>query len=409
MKEKASFFIWDYTFLDDRIIINRDFVFSRSNIIYTDKIEAVSTVTSIIMNAFGRCNIIITFAGNIFTLFGVPKIVADKFVANYSDDDGHVDKIKLSTVDLMKKSLLQSHYEWYTVILLLLWAAVFLFSSPIFNESTARLISDFIFRHMLVAGTFVLSIGLPYTIILLWALTGGFLREYLKYYKFTVSAGKKIIYYESGLLVRRKMYIMRDRIAIVEYKQTPLMRIFGFGKLYVRAVGYNPVFVKSKPILPLLRESDMLSFTKLLLPDMNMSHRAPRRRSFHYYLFTTKMIIPIVSLVLGVIFGKSWFVIAAISLMIVIASCFLEYKNSYFESNSERTVLSKGGFFRTAACISTDKIELIAKSGSRLKLSRGYTNVVVHVFGKRGCYAFVKNIDLRQLDHYHFDSSGKGL
>lgn len=409
MKEKASFFIWDYTFLDDRILIRRDFIYTRSNIIYTDKIEAVSTVSSFVMNMLGRCNLVITFAGNIFTLFGVPKKVADKFVAVYSEDDGQIDKIKLSTLDLMKKSLLQSHYEWYFVILLLSWVAVILFQSPFFTESTAELISDFVLRHMLVAGTFVLSIGLPYFIILLWALTGGFLREFFKYYNFTVCAGERILSYERGLIVRRKMYIIRDRVAIVEYKQTPLMRIFKYGKLYVRAVGYNPIFAKSKPILPLLRESDMLEYTKKLFPDMNMSHRAPRRRSFHYYLFTWKMLVPIASLIAAPILGKSWYVIAGISLVIVIASCFLEYSNSYFESNDKRTVLSKGGFFRTAACVSTDKIELIAKSGSRMKQARGFTNVIVHVFGKRRCYARVKNIDLRQLDHYSFEAINKEI
>lgn len=406
MKQKSSFFIWDYTFLDDRILIKRNLFLTRSNIIYTDKIEAVSTVTSFIMRAFGRCNIVLTFAGNVFTLLGVPVATAEEFIKKYTDDDSDtVQSAKLNSLDLFKKSLLQSHYEWYIVILLLSWSAVFLFSAPWFTETTARKISDFVFRHVIFAGTFVLSFGLPYAIIFIWAITGGFLRELFKYYGFRASSGNNSISYESGLLIRRKTYIVRDRIAIIEYKQTPILRIFGYGKLYVRAVGYNPIFFKPKPIFPLLREKDMMKCAQMLMPEMNMSHRPPRNRSFYHYLFTIKMLIPPLCIIPAPFFGYGWLIVSAAALITVIASCYLEYKNTYFESGKKITVLSKGGFYRTASCIATNRIELIAKTGSKMKLAHGFTNVSVHVFGKSGSYAYVKNIDIRQLDHYSFDDT----
>ncbi|MGM9637232.1 MAG: PH domain-containing protein [Eubacteriales bacterium] len=400
---ECSFLIWRYRFLDDRILIHRKLWWSRTNLIYIDKIEMTSCITSFIMRAFGRRNLMLTFAGNSFTLFGVPKQIAEKFCARYEgeNEEAKGKKISLKPAEIMKMSILQSHFIWYFVLLFLLWSAVFLMSSPLLTADTAKKISDFVFRHMIVAGTLVLSIGLPYAIIWLWAITGGFIKEYLSYYKFSVTRLEKSLAFEYGLFIHRKIYISADRIAIAEFSQPPLMRIFGCGKLYIRAVGYNPFFIKRQPILPYLRSKNLKNILTLLLPEMTMEHRPPRVRKFHYYLFSRKILIPPACLIIACFLGYGWIIAAAVTLTIVMGSLILEYTNTYFECDDRLTVLSHGGFFRTTACIYTDRIELIAKSGSRRKLRKGFTNIHVHVFGKNGSYALIRNVETRQLDPFH--------
>lgn len=400
---ECSFLFWKYRFLEDRILIHRRLWWSRTNQIYLDKVEMTSLVTPLIMRLFGRRNLVLTFAGNVFTLLGVPKQIAETFCARYEGESEEAKgmKISLKPSEIMKMSILQSHFIWYFVLLLLLWSAVFLMSSPLLTVDTAKKISDLVFRHMIVAGTLVLSIGLPYAIIWLWTITGGFLKEYLSYYKFSVTRLDKCLAFEYGLFVHRKIYIRADRIAIAEFSQPPLMRIFGCGKLYIRAVGYNPFFIKRQPILPYLRSKDLKRILTLLLPEMTMEHRPPRVRKFHFYLFSWKMMIPPICLMVSFFLGYGWIIAAAVALTLVLGSLILEYTNTYFECDNRLCVLSHGGFFRTTACVYTDRIELIARSGSRRKQRKGFANIHVHVFGKNGRYALIRNVEIRQLEPFH--------
>lgn len=399
----CSFFFWQYHFLDDRILIHRKFWFSRTDLIYIDKIEMTSCITSLIMMAFGRRNLVLTFAGNSFTLFGVPKEIAEEFCSRYEGEKKETkgEEIRLKHREIMLLSVLQSHFKWYLVLVVLLWAAVFLLSSPLFTGETAQHIAHLVFNHMIIGGTLVLTIGLPNAIIWLWAITGGFLKEYLKYYRFTVNRFEKHLAFEYGLLIHHKTYISVNRIAMIEYSQSPLMRMCGCGKLYIRAVGYNPYFIKKQPILPFLRFKKLEKTLHLILPEMTMEHRPPRIRRFRYYLYSYKMLIPLLFLGVSFILGYGWIVAAAIVLAMVLGTLVLEFLNTYFECDNHLTVFSYGGYFRTTACVYTNRIELVSKSGSRRKLRRGFTNIYIHIFGKSGRYARIRNVEIRQLEPFH--------
>lgn len=398
----CSFFIWRYRFLEDRILIFRDFWFQKTSRIDTSKIEMVSAVKTPILRLFGRQNLVLTFAGSAFTLIGVPNEVADRFCARFEGEKNEEsdETVTLRPADILRLSFFQSHLVWYFTILALIWAAVIILSIPALSLDFAMRLTDFIFRHMLVAGTLVLSIGLPYVLIWLWAMTGGFLKEYLKFYKYTAVRRKTTISYEYGLIIRRKFVMASDRIAIAEYKQSPTMRAFGYGKFYIRAVGYNPYFLKRQPILPFLRYKKIRETMETLIPEMNMERKPKRRRVFRYYLLSWKWLIPLLFLPPAIWVSPTFFIPMAVALLFVLGSLFLEYQNTHFESDRRLTILSHGGYNRTIACVFTERLERVSQSASRAKLRRGFTNVKVHVFGKSGAFARMRNVELRQLDSF---------
>lgn len=402
--QKASFFIWNYTFLDDRIEISRDFFLTRESVIYIDKIEMVVLERDPLLGHFGRCNLLLTFAGNIFTLIGLPIEVAEAFCeqlgyihpskpAPTPSDDSEARCVTISNIDLLKKSLLQTKLRWYLLIVAALWLAVFLMGSELITSELAHSISSFVFRHMITAGTLVLSLGLPTAIIWLWAFTGGFLVEFLKYYRYTATRKGNILCFEYGLIIHRRVYLTADRIAITEFSQTPTMRICGYGKLDVRAVGYNPYFIKSQPILPFVKAKKLSDLLETLFPEIEQPDRVRIRRSMKYDLFSRKWLVPLLCIAAAPVFSYHWLIVAALTALIVLCSIFLEYENTDLARSDQMLILSKGGFYRKAAWIYLDRIELVSLSASRRKLQSGFVNLRVKVFGKRGTYALVRNID----------------
>lgn len=394
----AAFFIWSYRFYEDRIEIDRNFILSRSTVISMDKIEMLMAETDPILSAFGRCNLMLTFAGNVFTLFGLPISIADRLMEQLSESesaDGHA--IRISTKDLLKKSALSTKLIWYLLLLVMIWSAVFLMGSDFIDSEKANALADFVFRHLLVAGTLVLSLGLPTVLIWLWAFTGGFLIEFLKYYRYTATRRGDLLYFEYGLLIHRRIYLDARRIAIVEFKQPPMMRLFGYGQLRVRAVGHNPLFLKAKILLPFIKASALSNAMLLLFPAVEQKPHPPCRRSLYYDFFSLKYLLPLACLVGALFFGWPWVIAAAFLLLGVTASVLLEYKNAYFclqdiGGKLPLVILSMGGFYRTCAWIDMERVEMLAISGSRRKLRKGYANIRVRVFGKSGPYALVRNI-----------------
>lgn len=401
--QQASFWIWDYIFYDDRIEISRNFFLTRQSVIYIDKIEMIVLEDDPLLRHLGRCNLLITFAGNIITLFGLPRTVAESFCEQLgynhpaheaaSSSAAEPRQVTISTLDLLKKSLLQTKLVWFLLLVALLWVAVFLMGSEFITSETAHLISSFVFRHIIVAGTLVLSLGLPTVIIWIWALTGGFLVEFLKYYRYTATRKGNILCFEYGLVIHRRVYITADRIAITQFSQTPVMRIFGYGKLSVRAVGYNPFFLKAQPILPFVKLKGLPTDLEILLPELDHSRTETVRRSLRYDFFSRKWLLPLLCLALVPVFGFAWLIVALITGLIVLFSILLEYQNTDFVKLDRMTLLSKGGFYREAAWIYTDRIELVSATASRRKKRAGFVNLRVKVFGKRGTYALLRNID----------------
>lgn len=179
------------------------------------------------------------------------------------------------------------------------------------------------------------------------------------------------------------------------------MRLFGYGKLEVRAVGYNHFFLKAQPILPFLKAKALPTVLSALFPEIDETPHERAIRSWKYDLITRKWLIPFFCLSLAPLMGWGWLISAAISALIVFLSVLLEYFNTDFVKQTQMIILSKGGFYRTTAWIYLDRIELISISASRRKKQKGFVNVRLKVFGKQGTYALVRNIDIART--YPFD------
>ena len=103
----ASFFIWVYQFYSDRIEILRNFFFCRKTVIYIDKIEMLMAVNDPLFGLFKRCNVFLTFAGNLFAMWGLPKSILAQFAEQYTQsEDAESASVRISTKSLLKKSVL---------------------------------------------------------------------------------------------------------------------------------------------------------------------------------------------------------------------------------------------------------------------------------------------------------------
>ncbi|MBQ8288083.1 MAG: PH domain-containing protein [Clostridia bacterium] len=395
---------WSYRFYSDRIEIDRNFILSRGTVISLDKIEMITSESDPILSRLGRCNLILTFAGNLFTLWGLPVEIADRLTAQLTDsEEAEIGSVRIPAKELLKKSAMRTKLIRYLFILAILWGAVFLMGSDLVDSRLAHTISDAVFRHLLVAGTLVLSLGLPTVLLWLWAFTGGFLLQYLKYYRYTAARRGDLLYFEYGFLIHRRIYLDARRVTLVEFRQSPLMRAFGYGELHIRAVGHNPRFLKSKLLLPILKEQKLPKIMEILFPAIPEKPRKPCRRSLLYDFFSWKWLLPLLCLPLVFLFGWQWLIVTVAIALMVTASILLEYKNAYFDLPDDQqtpslVILSKGGFYRTAAWIDRERVEMLAISGSRRKLRRGFSNIRVKVFGKSGTYALIRNVGIDETE-----------
>lgn len=397
----AAFLFWSYRFYSDRIEIDRRFLLARSAVISTDRIEMLAAESDPILSRFGRCNLILAFAGNLYTLWGLPTATVDRLTAHLAHSEAaEAGSVRVPAKDLLKKSAMSTKLLRYLFILAILWGAVFLMGSDLIDSQLAHTVSDAVFRHLLVAGTLVLSLGLPTVLIWLWAFTGGFLLQYLKYYRFTATRRGDLLCFEYGFFIRRRVWLDAQRVSLVEFKQSPLMRAFGYGELRIRAVGYNPLFLKSKLLLPIVKEKELQRVMAILFPAIPETSRKPCRRSLFYDFISWKWFLPLLCLLLALLFGAEWLIAAAVLAAAVTLSILLEYQNAYFDrsrqGSSPLVILSKGGFFRTSAWICGERVEMLSISGSPRKLARGYANVRVKVFGKSGRYALIRNVGIEE-------------
>lgn len=396
----AAFLFWRYRFYSDRIEIDRDFILSRSTVISLDKIEMITSESDPIFGSMKRCNLIVTFAGNVFTLWGLPIEIADRLTAQLTDsEEAEIGSVRIPTKDLLKKSAMSTKLIRYILTLAILWGAVFLMGSNLVDSDLAHAISEVVFRHLLVAGTLVLSLGLPTVLNWLWAFTGGFLLQMVKYHRYTATRRGELLYFEYGFLIHRRVYLDARRVTLVEYRQTPTMRFFRYGELRIRAAGHNPLFLKSKLLLPIVKRDKLPELLNILFPALPQKSRRTCRRSLYYDFISWKSFLPLLCLPPAIFFGWQWLIAAAVVALLVVASILLEYRNAYFDfpdgsQGLSPVILSKGGFYRTSAWIDRERVEMLAISGSRRKLRRGYANIRVKVFGKSGTYALIRNIQV---------------
>lgn len=395
----ATFFIWIYHFYADRIEICRNFFFARKTVIYIDKIEMLMTENDPIFSRFGRCNLFLTFAGNVFALWGIPKATLERFAEQYAQaEDANSASVQISAKSLLKKSVLQTKWFSYLLINLIIWPIILTIGKDYIRAENAPTILEFTMKHMPMVGALVVALGIPTAFIWIWVFTGGFLTEFLKYYRYTATRRGDLLYFEYGFLIRRQVYLDATRIAIVEFKQSPAMQLFGYGKLSIRAVGHNPLFFKSKLLIPFIHRSKLIGVMSILFPTVEHTELPLPRRTLRYNFISWKWLIPLVFILFADTFSGDWWVFLSLSVIGVIVSVILESRHAGFWTLPDApphpiVILSHGGFHRTIAWIDARRIEMISVYGSRKKLREGFLNIRIRVFDKSGTYAYIRNID----------------
>lgn len=397
---ETSFLIWKYRFYENRIEIIRNFFFEKCMSVSTQRIECASINSNIILSAFKRCNLTVISSSNAFTLLGIPKSFAEKLCKGFTKSGNERTKVRVTNKELLKKSLLQTRVIWYFVLLVAVWALAILFGNKYLTPETTEKIRDYAFRKTLVFSALIMSLALPQAIIWLWAITGGVLVQFIKYYRYTATRNKDAICFEYGILTQRKIYIPVERIAIAEYSQTPLMQLFGCGLLRIYAVGYNAFFMKSDTILPFVTNSKIEKVISVLLPEFSLKNLERGKRTLCYFLLHWTMLLPLIPLALSPFFGYGWIIVALIFWAVLLLNALLLYKNSQMCYTKDITYISNGGYFHKSALIRNSMMESVSSYGTTAKKRLGFVNFSVRVFGKTGRSIRVKNVDVEMSENY---------
>lgn len=397
---KASFLVWKYRFYPDRVDIVRNFFFEKCTSVSTLNVECAAITSNILLMPFKRCNLTIITPSNNYTLLGIPTDYARSLCERFTDSGNEEKRFQITTRDLLKKSVLQSRMKWYFLILAALWATVLIFGGKYISAETANALSHLAFRRSVLFGTFVMSLALPQVIIWIWALTGGVLYEFIRYYRYTATRTRDVICFEYGIITYRKVYIPVKRIAVCEYIQSPLMQICRCGRVSIFAVGYNSYFMKSDTILPFVTTSRASVITRELLPEFEVKYEKESKAPFRFFLIYWTSLIPIIFLILSFFYGYGWAILALITSVILLADYSVHRSNSRLICQNGITYASRGGFFHKVTLIRNERLESCSSYGSVMKKRKGYVNFSFRVFGRRHKAIRVRNIPADTASHY---------
>ena len=390
---ESSFLIWSYSFFDDRIEMIRNFYFTKKRIIETYNIESVILFSGLIMRILRRTNLMIFTHGNIFILYGVPENAANELCGNYTGSGEQKTKIRLSRGDLIKTSLLKSRIKRYYALLAVMWAVVIIFGGRYLSEEQLDKISQFAFRQVMILGAFVMSLALPHFILWLWALTGGMLTSFIKYFNYSATRYDDVLCFEYGLIFHKKVFIPVKRITVVEYIQSPLMQLFRAGKLKIHAVGYNAYFIYADTLLPFVTEQKKSSTIYTLLPEFEIGKELKPNNSLLYQFLSFTNFLPLIPLVISFFFGYGWTIVALILVLASIGECLLMHDHNTLLHSERTAYVSYGGYYRKSSFIRNDMIESVTVIGSKHKLGKGFASFSIKVFGKKNFSIRVRSVD----------------
>ena len=364
-------------------------------------IESVTLFSGLIMRLLHRTNLTIFTHGNIFTLFGVPAKAANELCSSYTGSGEQKAKIRLSRGDLIKTSLLKSRIKWYFVLLAVMWAIVIIFGGRYLSEEQLQTISQFAFKQVMILGAFVMSLTLPHFILWSWALTGGVLMAFIKYYNYSATRYDDVLCFEYGLIFHRKVFLPVKRITVVEYIQSPLLQFFQAGKIKLYAVGYNVYFIYAGTLLPFVTEQKKLKTIYTLLPEFKIEKELKPNNSLLYQFLSFTNLLPLIPLVISFFFGYGWTIVALILVLASIGECFLLHDHNTLLHSDRITYVSHGGYNRKSSFIRNDMIESVTVVGSKRKLKRGFASFSIKVFGKKNLSIRAGSVDFEVVKSFN--------
>jgi len=208
----------------------------------------------------------------------------------------------------------------------------------------------------------------------------------ISYYQFTVTNRQESLHISYGLFTKKSYTLMKDKISGLCFRQSFLMRLFGYGVLEVYVIGYGDMSEDNKKelsmLFPILKKQNLESFVSTLLPEiklpLNQQVKKAEKSSFRYFFYCPTFIFAL-SLLVASFFSPYRFVfIVTIPLFILaIISVYLQYRHTFYFADQETIWIQSGGFQTQQKFIKTTKMEFVTEQSFFLKRKRGYTNILL--------------------------------
>ncbi len=243
----------------------------------------------------------------------------------------------------------------------------------------------------LIAGLF----GLCYFIALVWSV----ISTLFTYYGFTLkSEGNKLLI-NYGLLKKRSFTLPRHKVCGINIQQSMLMRMFGYYRLDVYAMGYGETVGEDAVqtiFYPFGKRDDVYAVAKKFFPEFDIPSEftKPQKRAFRYFFFNFWFIAFIIGIIVAVIFQNPY-VIAACAMLeaITVGYIVMAYKTTAMHISDETVTFVRGGYAKNMTIVPTSKIESIEKLTTRLKQKKGICHIRLSFFAPTGVATMkVKNM-----------------
>ncbi len=209
----------------------------------------------------------------------------------------------------------------------------------------------------------------------------------IKYYGFGLRAGNGTLHIEYGLITEKKYALPLKKISGVKYKQSLLMRIFGYVKLEIMAVGYGNESGNTGELAllyPLIKLKEANSFVASLIPGFSLEYEfeKPEPRAFLYFYIRPEVFICLGITVLALIFGHLLTkLVAGAILLLVLASKTLEFFSTAGHCDTGILALSTGGFSKETIFIKMEKMEMLSEKAGYFKGKKQVTSIRANFFG----------------------------
>ncbi len=310
---------------------------------------------------------------------------------------------KATTTELIVMALMNSNI--FFMFQLVFFLSLFL---PSFFDN----IADFAISYFINNGSIYMIIQVFIAIYILSSMFN-LLTIFVMYYNFSIKDCGESLSIKYGIFDKKNHTLLKNKISGINYKQSFIMKLFGFGVLEVFAVGYDLDESKShlSIIFPFLRKRELKDFLNQFITNIYFDEKQikPPLKSLRYFflnwkiLFSTIFISAIVTLYYFDIFDYSKFkyyfvflaIFASVSFIGSIISSILEYTNTGLSQNDNYIFISSGGFKKNNIFIKKSMIEYIQSSGSLLKRRHGISSLTFGIWADLANMAHrVKNLPL---------------
>ena len=190
----------------------------------------------------------------------------------------------------------------------------------------------------------------------------------VKYYNFRITNREDSIHIQYGLFTRKSHTLMKEKISGAKFQQSAIMRIMKKGTLQIFVTGYGGLDENNQEetvlLYPIVEEKKIYQFLNWLMPGevTEPEYEAAPARGLPYFFICARFTFAVILLAacsvasVGSVIGVWLIGIAAIILLLVTGSVFMEYKTSAVATGESAVTMRYGEICyicRIRACLSS--------------------------------------------------------